>query len=291
MTRLDTLDETARRRNRSPGSDWLVLVALVLLLAVALWASARSAGTMVPVPTERGGLTRPIRLEWVRPGAAQELLLGLRVHHYRVQPLGEADYVDYFYDTPDWALYRHGYSYRLRVRTGEGAETPYAVRLEQEPRFVPAGETKLDLRSDLPEPLGEAIAGGAWEGAVLRGGGLEAPQRLRDLLSDLGLDAGSLEPRLRAELHRERFDVTDKGQSWFELDSEQWTFGLTGPAFVGVAVELQNFVLDTRLPRSHPELLRRVQTMVMLSEMFHATRPTELAPHEQAILRLAPAAG
>jgi hypothetical protein len=274
---------TDRRRDRRKGT----VVALVVLAAVAatavLLSSYRSARRLrTEDATEPRLLTRPLRLAIGSTEASEEFLLGLRVYHYRAQPLGEARFADLFYDTNEWDLLRRGYSYRFRSRTEGTGASNYSLRLEQEPRFVPKGEKKLDLTSDLTDELGESIANGNWSLALRGGEGLEAPEKLQKVLHNLGIDAKRVEPRLRGELRRARFDITDKGQSWFELDRELWSFRLLDSGH-GSGISLEDLVVDTRLKKKDPELFRRVHTMTEFAKMLPGVRPAARAPHERAI--------
>jgi hypothetical protein len=192
-----------------------------------------------------------------------------------------------FFDTPGWALHRQGYSYRFRTRLRGGGGPKYSVRLERERRFGAAGEPKLDLSADLSEEVGAAIEAGAPERAVLEPGASPA-ERLREVLRELALEPAALGPRLVAELERERIDVSDKGQDWFELDHEQWSFRLLDRGIDAPAVSFEDVVIDTRLGRQDPELLRRVRTMRELVEMVPGLRPQGRAPHERAIESLEP---
>jgi hypothetical protein len=231
-------------------------------------------------------LTQPLRLEVDLPGAQEEFFIGLRVYHYRAQPLGEAWFADLFYDTNEWDLFRHGFSYRFRTRTRGSGASNYSLRIEQEPRFVPQGEKKLDLTTDLADELGDAIVGGDWRLALRAGAELEALQKLQEVLRSLGIDPERLEPRLHGELRRGRFDITDKGQSWFELDWELWSFRLPEME-EDSGVSFEDLVVDTRLKSEDPELLRRVRTMTEFTKMLPGVRPAGHAPHERAIERLA----
>lgn len=273
-------------RKESKLGDLWILLALVALLGTAVWMAYWSRGARGSSPTPPPGLTKPIRLEVTQSGAPNELILALQVHHYRAQPLGEAEYVDYYFDDQDWSLARSGYSYRFRVRPAAEDAGRFALRLEREDRHSQDPGNKLDLRDDLPLALGDQIEQGAWSIAVAGREQIEARDRLAGILEELEIDSEEIAPRLRAELYRSRFDITDKGQSWFELDVEQWEFKLLDPAGPASSSRFLNFVIDTRLSRNDPELRRRVRTMQMMSEMLHASRPTELAPHEQALQEL-----
>ncbi len=234
-------------------------------------------------PGVRETLSKPLRLQVRQPDDFAEFLLALRTFHYRAQPRGIAVYADVFYDTEDWRLYRNGYSYRFRQRR-DGGSVDYAVRLEREPRFVTDGSQKTDLRDVLPVALGDAIVRGAWEMALSQDAGLAATVRLGTVLQELGIAPEDLRPRLSADLRRERFDITDKGRSWFELDHEIWSFRPTEDP--GRRVEFEDIVIDTRLERRDPELIRRVKTIQRLSGITRGVRPADGVPHERAVQRL-----
>jgi hypothetical protein len=271
---------------RRYAASVLVLGGAVAVVAAALFAESRgwlSAG--------EGGagrpLTQPLRLAVASPDSVGQLLLGLRIHHYRPQPRGQSRFREVFYDTRGWDLYRHGYSYRFRTRLEGSGGSKYSLRLEQEPRFVPPGSTKLDLAADLPDEAGAAIEAGAWERAVLAVG-VEPAERLRAVLRELGVGSAEAVARLVAEQRRERFDVSDKGQDWFELDHEAWAFRPFDATGDAPAVAFEDVVIDTRLDGQDRELHRRVRTMRQLVRMIHGFRPLELAPHERAIEALGP---
>jgi hypothetical protein len=259
-------------------SGALVLGAAAVLAAALLAESRRWLGRGAsPRP-----LTGPLRLEVASPDSYQQLLLGLRVHHYRPKPRGEARFRDVFYDTPEWDLYRRGYSYRFRTRLGGSGGSKYSAHLEQELRFLTPGSTKLELAADLPDEVGAAIEGGAWERAMLEPGVAPA-ERLRALLRDLALEPGEVRARLVAELQRERLDLSDKGRDWFEVDRETWTFRRFDQASGSPGAVFEDVVIDTRLGGEDRELQRRVRTMEQFVRAIHGLRPLEQAPHERAI--------
>jgi len=277
---------TITRQKRVRVMEMVFLVAVGAAATIVLlpnWRAWLSGGDSGP----RRALTRPLRMKVVSPDAFEQLILGLRVHHYRAQPQREASYRDVFYDTENWDLHRRGYSYRFRTRVSGPRAAKYSVQLEQERRFAAEGARKLDITTDLPDPIGDAIVGGAWDRALHAGDGLDAPERLRDLLSELGIPIESVAPRLRAALDRWRFDVTDKGTNWFELDHEIWTFRRFGSTVGGSVATYQDVVIDTRLNREDPELFRRVQTMRDLSGMINGIVPQSLSPFERAVEDLA----
>lgn len=266
----------------------LVNVVLAVIVVCVLAVALTDAGQRLLVPERFGldpqrGLTKPLRLEAIQSNALEEFAMGLRAFHYRTKPRGVAVYSDVFYDTHDWRLYRSGYSYRYREAKEDAGEVSYSVRLEQESRFVPIGSKKTDLRESLPASVGAAIAQGAWEVAVSDDNGVDATVRLLAVLQELGIAPEEIQPRLIAELRRERFNITDKGQSWFELDHEIWTFHPFEDA--DRRMQFEDIVIDTRLKKSDPELFRRVVTMNELSKMIYGVRAANRAPHERAIER------
>ncbi len=232
----------------------------------------------------RTDLLKPLRLQARQSNDFAEFLLALRTFHYRAQPRGVAVYSDVFYDTADWRLYRNGYSYRFRQRRGDGGRVDYAVRLEREPRFAADGSKKTDLRDALPVALGDAIAQGAWEMALSQDIGLAAAARLGTVIRDLDIAPGDLRPMLAADLRRERFDITDKGRSWFKLDREIWSFRPV--ADPDRRVEFEDIVIDTRLKKHDPELIRRVMTMRRLARLAGGVPAAGGVPHERAVERL-----
>lgn len=229
-----------------------------------------------------GELLRPLRMEVVSPGAFEQFLLALRVHHYRPQPLGEAVYEDVFYDTAEHALLGQGYSYRFRRKLQGAGVDRYGVRLTGGLGGSAGPSERMDLYTELPSPLGEAVMAGDWSLPVLGGRGLDAPDRLGQLLITLGVPARELLPAIRSELRRERFDVTDKGQSWFELDDETWVFRPFSGPDDGASYRVEDIVVDTRLRADDPELLRRVRTMRQLARMVYGVRPVDRTPVERA---------
>ncbi len=203
-------------------------------------------------------LSKPLRLEIFQSGEFEEVLLALRIFHYRAQSRGVAVYSDVFYDTPDWKLYRNGYSYRYRQRRGGDGDMDFSLRLEREPRFVVEGTKKIDLRDKLPADVGDRIAQGAWEMPV---GGIDdskVTRRLSVVLEELDIEPRNLRPRLMAELRRERFDITDKGRNWFELDHEIWSFRPIEEQ--RREVQIEDVVIDTRLKKRDPEFIRGSRT-------------------------------
>ena len=257
-----------------------LVLGAVLVLGAALFAESR--GWFSVGAGSARALTRPLRLEVASPDAYEQLLLGVRVHHYRPKARGEDRFRDVFYDTPGWDLYQRGYSYRFRTRLEGAGKAKYSVRVEQEPRFVPAGSVKLEQAAKLPDEVGAAIEGGAWERAVLEPGVAPA-ESLRAVLRELAVEPSQLGPRLVAELQRERQDLSDKGLDWFQLDREAWTFRRFDRDGSSPAAAFVDVVIDTRLGGQDRELQRRVRTMQQFVGMNRGLRPLEGAPHERAI--------
>jgi len=260
----------------------LILLALGVLSVAAMalfWAGDvrqyRETG-------ERRSLTQPLRMRIDAPGAFEDFILGLGVYHYRAKRRGSAAFRDVFYDTAAWDLYRRGFSYRFRTRIGAGTPA-YTIRFEQEPRFLRDDDTKLDIVSRLPVDVGRAIGDGQWARAVSGGVDNSASTRLQLVLQEIGVRPEDLRPRLLGELTRERFDITDKGRSWFELDYERWIFYPFGREPELPGLQFDDLVLDTRLNKTDPELLRRVNTMYQFVNFASGVRFSRRAPHERAI--------
>ena len=228
-------------------------------------------------------LNQPIRIQLENPNAYREFLLGLRVHHYRAQTQSKANYIDYYYDTVTFDLFDHGFSYRFRTQVQDGSQLNYSLRLEQEPRFVQAESKKIDVMSRLPMSLGAKIANGEWEQAVIFSNGIAAANELRHVLANLDIKPESLRPRMVGELSRERFEVTDKGQNWFELDHESWIYRPIGEWSSLESVDYEDLVLDTRLGSQNPELSRRVRTMYQFANMIDGVKLSDIVPHERAM--------
>ncbi len=260
---------------------WVVTAGLALTAAILLG----EAGGLLPRPEgPPPDLTRARRVEVTAPGAFENLLLGLRVHHYRPQPQSEALYRDLYFDTDAGDLLRHGYSYRFRTRLEGGGGAKYSLHLEQESRFVPPGARRTELTTDLPDSDGEAIAADHSR-ALDAGAGIEACERLLAVLEDLGIARSRLGPRLVGELRRERLDVSDKGQNWFQMDHERWTFH--GVEDTSRIVRIEDVALDVRLSPRDRELVRRVRTLDGLLPLIHGVRPAREAPYERALAALA----
>ncbi len=211
--------EEARRERGT--RDLLVVLAgasLAGTILIAVGPGRRPAAG--DTPEEGRGLTRPLRLEVTSPGAFREFLLALRVHHYRPQPQGESVYRDVYLDTGDGTLARRHSTFRFREKLQGGGQGRYSVRLTQEPSPARAQPQDNDVASDLDDGTGEAIVAGDWPRAATGASDPSALERLRAVLDGLGVEAARLEPRLVGEVRRQRFDVTDKGQTWFTVDHE-----------------------------------------------------------------------
>lgn len=256
--------------------------ACAILIAILVW---ENSSRQKQDSTVSSRLTRPLRLQVEEPAAYKEFLIGLRVHHYRAQPRGDGRFQDVYYDTAEWALFDHGYSYRFRRRVRPD-DTIYSIRLEQEPRFVLDEATKIDVVSPVPKQLGETIASGQWSKAVRNDERLAASAELQNVLRELQIDAEKLKPRLIGQLYRQRFDVSDKGKDWFELDHEVWRFNLFAAPANSPTIRYEDIVLDTRLSKENPELLRRVRTMHQFANMISGIRISRRVPHERATIAL-----
>lgn len=280
----DSFDKTGAWRR----IGWVTLAVLgAAFLVAVIWIDINAQRSVEPVDPRAGrALTKPLRLELMQDSALNDFLLGLRTFHYRARPVDQARYLDVFYDTEQWDLFKRGYSFRLRTRLEGSRKAKYDIRLEQEPRFVSVDSTKLDTRSNLPEELGDEIVGGAWERALLPVTDVEAPKALQVILKELRIDPSQVRPRLVGELRRNRFQISDKGRNWFELDHEEWSFRLFEEADSAPQVSFEDLVIDTRLSKSDHELIRRVRTMDEFTKMIHGVRPLDRAPAERAIEKL-----
>ena len=259
----------------------LAAIALSILIIPFTDVGKRPWFPQIYDPELRTALSKPLRLEVFLSDQFEEVLLAMRIFHYRAQLRGVAVYSDVFYDTSDWKLYRNGYSYRYRQRRGDNGDAEFSLRLEREPRFVVAGTKKIDLREMLPADVGERIAQGAWEMPVDGIDESKVTRRLSVVLEELDIEPRNLRPRLMAELRRERFDITDKGRNWFELDHEIWSFRPIEEQ--RREVQIEDVVIDTRLKGSDPELFRRVDSMKRLAHIIHGVRAIDRVPHERAI--------
>jgi hypothetical protein len=268
-------------------STTAALSVAVTAAVVAAAVFAQSRGWFPAREDPQRVLATPLRVEVTHPGAYDQLLAGLRAHHYRPKPQGEARFRDVLYDTPGWDLHRHGTAYRFRARLEGSGDPKYSLRLEQAPRAASRGAAPLALATDVPDALGTAIDAGAWERGVLEPG-VEAAERLRGLLHELGVEPASVAPRLVADLARERLDISDKGEDWFELGRETWTFRPFGAAAGASVAAFDDVVIEPRVGGADDELYRRVRTLHQLVRMLDGIRPTEAAPHERAIAALAP---
>jgi len=259
----------------------LLGAAAVLVIAVA-WAE-RSGSFDRSDEDQLGILTRPLRLEATHPLAFDELVRGLAVHKYRAKESGSAVYEDVFLDTADGRLLAEGYTYRLRRVEPRGPTHGWVLRLRREWRARSSSGRKsaLDVRAEIDAATGSAIAAGAWDRAVGDAGG-EAAMKLMEVLAELGLSPALLAPRWRARLERTRYDVDDRGRTWFELDHERWTIQ---PHPAGETMEIEDFVLDTSLSRDDPELLRRVRTMIQVAETLGRVRIVDHEPLARAAAR------
>ena len=266
------------RRHRAP----VLLVALLLGAGAAGWYVGERARSVAPEPARL--LTQPLRFVASPEHGFRELSTALRIHHYRASSRGVAEHVDVYYDTDALDLLRSGYSLRFRT-SGAGDDRAFSLRLEQEPRFLDEGESKLDVREEVDAAVGESIAAGAWERVVeLRAAG-DVAAALSAVVDELGVAAGALEPRLIGRLARERFDLSDKGRDWFQMDRERWTYRRFGEE-AGEPLVVEDVVVDVTLGARDPELVRRVTTMGELGRMVDGVQPTELAPHERAFAAL-----
>jgi hypothetical protein len=264
-----------QRTHRRIGAAVILVAVAVMAALSAMEARDRSSRGEV----EARALTRPIRIG-LQTASFDEFLTAMRVYHYAAQPQGSVRFEDVYFDSEDWALHEAGYTYRLRTRdrSGSGARE-YTLRLERSREATPAGSKRVRVESELEVPLGGEMDENAWRAALRPG--TDASDRLLTVLPGLGLEPRQLAPRVRAELVRDRFDVTDKGTTWFELDHERWR--LRRADVDSGWVSFSDVVLDTRLKRSHPEIKRRVSTMELFASLVDGAERTEKDPHERAI--------
>ncbi len=280
---VDRAGNQHARAGRSGPGPWIVGVAVLLVVGLLI---AEDKGWLSRPEGPRLDLTGARRAELLTRDAYEQFLLGLRAHHYRTVPRSQATYRDVFFDTDADDLLRAGYSFRFRTRMeGPGGPT-YGLHVERESRFVSADTPRLEVTSDLPDSVGEAIAAGDWRRALTTQPAPAACARLFGVLAELGLDRTRLKPRWSGELRRERLDVKDKGRTWFQLDHERWVFRAWDDSRSGRAAHVEDVALDVRLSARDPELVRRVRTLDGYLRMLPGVRPVRQAPHERAIATL-----
>lgn len=149
-----------------------------------------------------------------------------KILSYKVKHSGEYVYEDYYYDTPDLALYKLGCSFRFRVRNkGTGLPKEYGFQFKQEYGGDPGTDFKRqEIDTNLPEARALAILNGNWADVFENPDRAEAVDRFLKFLEENKVDRKLLTPVIYGKQARGRYRLQDEGEFYFEVSMDDATY-------------------------------------------------------------------
>jgi hypothetical protein len=257
----------------------LVGVVLVIVLGVTLRLKRDSEEPPLAL------LEGPLRLTAQNPETIHNLLLGLRVYHYRARPRGQQTVDDFFYDTADWRLHDQRASLRLRIGTKPSGKKKYTARLVAMDTRGDESSEPIELLSASPIEFNEDLISTKWDLQLTKMMGFD-PEQFEEALRKLGIAVDDLALQLQGRLVRDRFHVTDKGRTWFELDHEHWIFRRPSAKTGSDEFEIHDLVIELREHQGTGELVRRAGTMEEFALSMYPLETSDRLPSERAIIAL-----
>lgn len=145
---------------------------------------------------------------------------------YKVKHSGEYVYEDYYYDTPDFALYRLGCSFRFRVRNkGTGLPKEYGFQFKHEYGNDPGADFKRqEIDTNFPEARALGILNGNWADVFENPDRVEAVDRFLKFLEENKVDRKALAPVIYGKQARSRYRLNDDGEFYFEVSMDDATY-------------------------------------------------------------------
>jgi hypothetical protein len=266
-------------REKALSAAALAGVALVIVLGVTLRLKRDSEEPSLAL------LEGPLRLTAQDPEVIPDLLLGLRVYHYRARPRGQQTLDDFFFDTPDWRLHDQRASLRLRIDTKPSGKQKYTVQLVALDTREDGSPEPIELLSASPIELNEDLISSKWDLQLVKNMGFD-PEPFEEALRNLGIAVDDLALQLQGRLVRDRFHVTDKGRTWFELDYEHWIFRRPSAKTGSSEFAIHDLVIELRMHQGAADLTRRAKTMEEFVLSMYPIETTHLSPHDRAIIAL-----
>jgi hypothetical protein len=258
-----------------------VMVGVVLLIVLGVTSHVTHDREEPPLALLEG----PLRLTAQNPETIHNLLLGLRVYHYRARPREQQTIDEFFYDTADWRLHDQKASLRLRIDTKPSGKKKYTARLVAMDTRGDESSEPIELLSASPAALSEDLISNQWNLQLTKMMGFD-PEQFENVLRELGIAMDDLALQLQGRLVRDRFHVTDKGRTWFELDHEHWIFRRPSAKSGSDEFEIHDLVIELREHQGTGELVRRAETMEGFALSMYPLETSDRLPSERAIIAL-----
>jgi hypothetical protein len=135
---------------------------------------------------------------------------------YKSNHSGEYIYEDYYYDTPDFALYHLGWSYRFRVRN-KGGSMEYGVQFKHEYDANSSGYKRDEIDDVIPEEKAKQILAGNWSSAFTDDANFVSIRRFCDFLTKNNIDSKQLTPVIFGKQFRSRYRLKEGDKFYFEV--------------------------------------------------------------------------
>ena len=144
---------------------------------------------------------------------------------YKIKPRGEYFYQDYYYDTPDYDLFKLGYSYRFRIRDYGNGTIEYGIQFKKEYDTKNNKDFKrMEIDDVMPEEIGVRILRGKWSEAISGPDDYKTMTELKTFLDKNKIKKELLSPVLYVQQKRSRFRLKADGVVYFEISLDDCIF-------------------------------------------------------------------
>ncbi|MDD5006105.1 MAG: CYTH domain-containing protein [Candidatus Omnitrophica bacterium] len=150
---------------------------------------------------------------------------------YKIKHIGEYSYQDYYYDTPDLAIFNLGYLYRFRVRDKGSGSLEYGLQFKKEYDVNNKQDfQRTEIDDVIPEEMALKILSGNWSEAFSSNYDLRTIKEFRKFLEENKIDTKSLSPLIYGQQKRSRFSLKEDGKLYFEISLDKCSFNLINDA-------------------------------------------------------------
>jgi hypothetical protein len=146
---------------------------------------------------------------------------------YKLKIKGEYVYDDYYYDTPDLAIFKRGYSYRFRVRNKGDGKIEYGIQFKREYDVNDSQNfQRMEIDDVVSGDIGKRIVSGEWSEAVSDTHDITTVKRFLDFLNENKINSKNLVPIIFAKQIRNRYKLKEDGTLYFEISMDECAFSL-----------------------------------------------------------------
>lgn len=239
---------------------------------------------LLPGPVHGVVMEEQIKFDVSSPWILGRILALNSILSYRAKTIGHFLYRDYYYDTPDYAVCAHGYSYRLRVRDKGNGALEYGLQFKREYAVGGEGYVRMEIDDIMLPETGRRIAAGAWADALSPAAApLRTVRVFREFLAREKLDPAACAPRLSAEQERDRIRLTESGTTWFEISLDT---GALRPLGEGgkEPFRFRQLELENKSRGADPgEVRRRIRALVDFFSGYSGITMTRESKYKSAV--------